>query len=69
MARSQKNKKLNKKDDRDDNVFWDQQQVEYLEENPFHLGIFAEVPDGKEDGMVAGFYCMLMWFWAQVHRP
>ena len=46
-------KEWTEKEDRDDIAFWEQQKVEYLEENPTHLGIFAEVVDGEEDGMKA----------------
>ena len=47
-----KNKKWNEKEDRDDIAFWEQQKVEYLEENPTHLGIFAEAVDEGADGML-----------------
>ena len=50
-----KNKKWNKKEDRYDFTFSEQQKVEHLEENSSPLGIFSdsEVLNLEEEGMKA----------------
>ena len=48
-----KDKAWNEKEDRDNIFFWDQQKKEYLEENPTHAEMFAEletVPSDDEEG-------------------
>ena len=52
-------KEWSDKQDRDDLAFWDQQEREYLKENPTHLALFegleegAEAAEGETDGVIA----------------
>ena len=41
--RRKKDKDWNEKEDRDDIMFWEQQEKVYLEENPTHAEMFTEL--------------------------
>ena len=44
-----KNKMWDENEDRDDIEFWEQQKMEYLQDNPTHAEIFGDLIDDEED--------------------